>query len=206
LKIKVEKINKMKSLMYCLISGMIIFISCGPAPQSGGQDQSRDVLSAVLSEPEAGFLNNLASLCGKSFRGRETYMAPGRESWAEKDFVMHVVFCADDRVHIPFHLDEDQSRTWMFLVEDGRLRFRHDHRHTDGTPEDLTLYGGFSDGSGTGYAQYFPADQYTVDLLVDTLDRQWNIVMDEDLTNFSYQLQYKGELIFQADFDLTNPI
>ncbi len=196
----------MKHLQYFFIVGMMLVYSCGRVPETGRQEQIPDILSAVLSENEAGFLKNLASLCGQSFRGQETYMAPGRESWAEKDFVMHVVLCESDQVHIPFHLDDDTSRTWMFLVENGRLRFRHDHRYPDGTPEEMTLYGGYSDGTGTPFVQRFPADQYTVDLLTDTLDRQWNVVMDENLTRFSYQLQYMGEVVFQADFDLKNPI
>ena len=196
----------MKHSLYFFFFGMVLLYFCGSAPQTGTQEQSPDILSAVLSEHEAGFMENLASLCGKSFRGQETYMAPGRESWAEKDFVMHVVLCEDDRIHIPFHLDDDTSRTWMFLVENGRLRFRHDHRHPDGTPEDLTLYGGYSDGTGTAFVQHFPADQYTVDLLTDTLSRQWDVVLDENLTSFSYQLQYMGDIIFRADFDLSNPI
>lgn len=196
----------MKHLLYSFVIGMMLLNSCRPAPQTGRQEQAPDILSAVLSEQEAGFMENLASFCGQSFRGRETYMAPGRESWAEKDFVMHVVLCESDRIHIPFHLDDDTSRTWMFLVENGRLRFRHDHRYPDGTPEELTLYGGYSDGTGTPFVQHFPADQYTVDLLTDTLERQWNVVMDENLTRFSYQLQYLGEVVFQADFDLSNPI
>ncbi len=196
----------MKKAIYLLVFGTVLLCGCNRTPSSGTQQHSPDILSAVLSEQEAGFLENLSRLCGKSFRGRETYMAQGRDSWADKDFVMHVVLCEEDRVHIPFHLDEDQSRTWMFLVEGGRLRFRHDHRHPDGSPEDQTLYGGYSDGAGTAFSQHFPADKYTIDLLVDTLDRQWNVVMDEDLTNFSYQLQYKGEVVFQADFDLSNPL
>ena len=133
-------------------------------------------------------------------------MAEGRDSWAHMDFVMHVTVCEEDRVYIPFHLDEDQSRTWMFLVEDGRLRFRHDHRYPDGTPEERTLYGGYADGTGTVFRQHFPADEYTIELLHDTLNRQWNVVMDEEMTNFSYQLQYHGEIVFQADFDLTQPL
>ncbi len=196
----------MKKAIYFLVFGTVLLCGCNQTPPSGTQQHSPDMLSAVLTEQEAGFLENLSRLCGKSFRGRETYMSPGRESWADKDFVMHVVLCEEDRVHIPFHLDEDQSRTWMFLVEGGRLRFRHDHRHPDGSPEDQTLYGGYSDGLGTAFSQHFPADQYTIDLLVDTLDRQWNVVMDEAFTNFSYQLQYKGEVVFQADFDLTSPL
>jgi hypothetical protein len=189
-----------------LLSVLIMLIhACGPGKPTTSEEAAQET-ATVLSEQERGFLDKLSSLCGKSFRGKETYMAPGRESWADKDFVMHVVLCEEDRVHIPFHLDDDTSRTWLFLAEDGRLRFRHDHRHPDGTPEESTLYGGYSDGRGTSFAQYFPADAYTVDLLVDTLGRQWNIVLDEDMTNFSYQLQYHGEIVFQADFDLTNPI
>lgn len=165
-----------------------------------------DSASYAMTHDEIGFMENLARLCGSSFRGRETYYLPGRESWADKDFVMHVVLCEEDRVHIPFHLDDDASRTWMFLVEEGRLRFRHDHRHPDGTPEELTLYGGYADGKGSAFVQSFPADDYTIELLADTLGRQWNIVMDEQLTNFSYQLQYGDKIVFQADFDLTNPL
>jgi hypothetical protein len=160
----------------------------------------------VLSETERAFLNNLASLCGKSFSGNETFMQPGRESWADKKFVMHVTICEHDRVHIPFHLDEDRSRTWMFLVEDGKLRFRHDHRHEDGTPEDQTLYGGYSDGTGTAFIQRFPADEYTIKLLNDTFGRQWNIILAEDLSTMEYQLLYHGEVVFSAAFDLTKPL
>lgn len=196
----------MGKIIYCLLFGIILVNACNRAPSSGTQRHENDVLKAAISDQEVGFLNNLSVLCGKSFRGEQSFMAADRESWADKDFVMHVELCDEERIHIPFHLDDDQSRTWMFLVEDGRLRFRHDHRHADGSPEDLTLYGGYSDGEGTAFRQHFPADQYTIDLLADTLGRQWNIIMDEALTKLSYQLQYKGEIVFQADFDLSNPL
>lgn len=195
----------MKTHVVIFICMLLIFAGCGPSP-SGQTGEVGVVAEDNLLDTERAFMDNLAKLCGKSFRGQEVYMAPGRESWADKDFVMHVVVCEEDRVHIPFHLDDDTSRTWLFLVEDGRLRFRHDHRHPDGTPEESTLYGGYADGNGTAFAQYFPADQYTIELLVDTLNRQWNIILDEDLRSFSYQLQYHGEVVFRADFDLSNPI
>lgn len=178
-------------------------------------DESRDredmvvrveALESAISETQHAFLGNLASLCGKSFRGRETYMAPGRESWAHRDFVMHVTFCEDERVHIPFHLDEDRSRTWMFLLEDKGLRFRHDHRHEDGTPEDQTLYGGYADGTGTAFLQKFPADEYTVELLEDDRGREWRVILAEDMSTFTYQLLYHGEVVFAAEFDLTSPL
>ena len=191
--------------LFVLLFSLLIFAGCGPAPESA-EERAEEAEKKELTPAERAFMDNLISLCGNSYRGEETYMEEGRESWAHMDFVMHVTVCEEDRVHIPFHLDDDESRTWMFLVENGRLRFRHDHRYPDGTPEEQTLYGGYADGTGTAYSQHFPADEYTIELLVDTLDRQWNIVMDEDMTNFSYQLQYHGEIVFQADFDLTNPL
>ncbi len=188
-----------------------VFLSCGQR----GQDREEasddmiirtEALESALSENERAFLDNLAALCGNSFRGKETFMAPGRESWADKDFVMHVTVCEDDRVHIPFHLDDDHSRTWMFLAGDQGLRFRHDHRHEDGTPEDLTMYGGYADGTGTQFMQKFPADDYTVELLEDVLNREWMVILDEDMSRLTYKLLYHGEPVFAAEFDLTDPL
>ena len=165
-----------------------------------------EVLEQSLPQAERAFLANLAGLCGNSYRGKETYSAPGRESWSNKDFVIHVTVCEYDRVHIPFHLDQDRSRTWMFLAEENGLRFRHDHRHEDGTPDDPTMYGGYADGTGTGYIQRFPADKYTKDLLADTLNREWRVVLAEDMSSLTYELHYSRQLMFAAGFDLTSPI
>ena len=197
----------MKSFFYILFLFSISFYSCGGGGQpSATESHDQQVEKFNLPDDQRAFLNNLASLCGQSFRGGQVYMQPGRDSWADHDMVMHVTVCEDTHVHIPFHLDEDRSRTWMFLEENGQLRFRHDHRYEDGTPEEQTLYGGYSDGSGTAFLQRFPADDYTVELLTDTLGREWNVVLDETLTTFSYRLLYHGEIVFQADFDLTNPM
>jgi hypothetical protein len=201
----------MISKLFLLIAIPLLVFSCRQNRQDSAQEKEDmvvriEALESSLTKTQRGFLVNLASLCGKSFRGGETYMAPGRESWADRDFVMHVTVCEADRVYIPFHLDQDRSRTWMFLVEDEGLRFRHDHRHEDGTPEDQTMYGGYADGKGTEYRQNFPADDYTTELLKDTLGREWRVILDEDMTSFTYQLLYSAELIFEAVFDLTAPI
>jgi hypothetical protein len=159
-----------------------------------------------LPEGESAFFENLASLCGKSFKGKEVYIKPGRESWADKKFVMRVTLCDKDQIHIPFHLDDDHSRTWMFLIEDGRLRFRHDHRHKDGTPEDENLYGGYSDGKGTAYHQKFPNDDYTFEMLADSITRRWELLLDEKQKSLAYLLFLNDTLVFEAAFDLSKEI
>jgi hypothetical protein len=192
-------------IILCLM--VFLYAGCGSSPRN---DESNQTLStnafSDLSEKERAFMTNLATLCGKSFYGREVYVQPGRESWSNKVLFIKVELCEDSRIHIPFHVDEDKSRTWMLLTDNGKLRFRHDHRHDDGTPEDQTLYGGYSDGSGDAFKQYFPADEYTRELLTDTLNRQWNIILSQDLSKLSYQLQYHGEIVFMVDFDLTSPM
>ena len=191
-------------LIICWFSGLSnpIQSKVGDIEISG---KLHEMLNQAGKENEKAFLNNLAGFCGKSFRGKETYTAPGRDSWADKDFVMHVTVCEQDKVFIPFHLGEDHSRTWMFFMEGEKLRFRHDHRHEDGTPEELTMYGGYSDGSGTEYMQKFPADDYTQNLLDDNDTREWRVILAEDLSTFTYQLLYNGEVVFSAEFDLTRP-
>ena len=191
---------------FLLLALLLTLGSCTERRSHSGTEELTPVGSELTDAGQQGFLNNLAQLCGQSFKGQQVFMAEGRESWALKKFVMHVTVCEDDRVYVPFHLDDDHSRTWMFLVEDGRLRFRHDHRHEDGTPEDVTMYGGYADGSGTAFWQNFPADEYTCEMLPNSCHADWRVELSEDKTTYSYSLFNYGELLFRAEFDLTLPL
>ncbi len=182
-----------------------VMVSCA----SGTRDQA-EVTEApaglLISEAQQSFFENLASLCGQSFAGQQIYRSHHASGWAHLDMVMHVALCEDDRIHIPFHVGSDQSRTWMFLVEDGRLRFRHDHRYPDGTPEEESLYGGYADISGTAFVQHFPADEYTAQLIEGGGGNIWTVMIDEAFTTFTYRLERDGEKRLRVDFDLTNPL
>ncbi len=189
-----------------LFTGCLIFLQgCGERTQQ--RDEETTLYGSGLTDPdEKAFFNNLAQYCGKSFRGEQAFMAEGRESWEHMDFIMHVTVCEDDRIYVPFHLDDDHSRTWMFLVEDGRLRFRHDHRHEDGTPEEITMYGGYGSGEGSALLQGFPADEYTCDLIPTSCYAVWRVELTEEPQSFSYLLFSHDELLFRARFDLENPL
>ncbi len=200
----------MKNKVFILLATAIIFASCGPRQESAEETHSPEIASELFTfehDSFTSFYNNLKSLCGKSFSGKQVYMQEGRESWEDKDMVMHVTVCEDDVVHIPFHMEEDHSRTWMFFNEEGKLRFRHDHRHEDGTPEDLTMYGGYADATrGTAYRQVFPADEYTIDVHPRSVNSEWVVELKDDMGIFCYKLYSHGELLFEAHFDLTNPL
>jgi len=135
------------------------------------------------------------------------FVAEGVSSWADKELVMHVRECLDSIVYVPFRVGDNTSRTWMVIMEDGkRLRFRHDHRHEDGTPEDLTMYGGYARDNGTVFKQVFPADEFTCNMLDRVCDNEWTVEFSKDFSSYSYALRKAGELKIQIVFDLTKPL
>lgn len=182
---------------------VFFFASCGPRER---QLQEEFTLFSLEESNHQAFVANLAKYCGQSFAGRQVFLAEGRQSWADRRMTIHFSLCQEGQINVQFHMDEDHSRTWMFLQEDGRLRFRHDHQHPDGTPEDVTLYGGYADALGTTFTQNFPADEFTCEMIPTSCNATWTVSVSKDLTTFTYQLKNFGELLFQADFSLANPL
>jgi len=188
---------------------LVLFLSaCGQAGKQRQEsvEEVRQSDAVFASEIHSGFFENLRLLCGNSYAGAQTYRSHHGASWAGYELVMHVRDCDDELIAIPFRVGDDTSRTWLFMAEEGRLRFRHDHRHEDGTPEDDTLYGGYADDTGTAYVQHFPADEYTAKLIDGGGGNLWTVTISPDLSTFSYRLERDGEKRFRIDFDLSRPI
>jgi hypothetical protein len=189
----------MKTLVLCFFLTSLIF-GC-----TQKKDRA-DHLFNIENNAQQKFVENLADFCGQSFVGKQTFIADGRESWAEKNMIICFKNCSEGRLEISFSLNDDKSRTWLLLEEDGRLRFRHDHRNVDGTPEEITLYGGYATEAGTNNQQVFPADDYTCQLLPNACQASWEMDLAQDLSSFSYSLINVGELLFKVEFDLTQPL
>jgi hypothetical protein len=114
-----------------------------PAPASSAP--APGVSTSLLTHA---FMTAIDRHCGNAYAGRVLVDTPATPDspFAGKRLVMHVRDCGDDVVRIPFHVGEDHSRTWVFSrVSDG-LRLKHDHRHEDGSPDAVTMYGGDSAG------------------------------------------------------------
>ncbi|MBW6499515.1 MAG: hypothetical protein K0B09_14090 [Bacteroidales bacterium] len=184
---------------------LVILAACGTQPRQAAEE-SIETASKFDSQIHQAFVNNLASLCGQTFLGEQVYRSHHGASWADKKLVMHVTVCEEDKVFIPFHLDDDHSRTWMFVAEDGKLRFKHQHLHEDGTPEEGSMYGGYADDRGTAFVQYFPADEYTGQVIEGGAGNVWIVSLAEDLSSYSYRLDRDGEKRLEIRFDLTQPV
>jgi len=122
--------------------------------------QAGPVVAADGPTPADALMAALAHLCGQAFEGRVSTNEPRADDdpFEGKALVMHVRECRQDEIRVPFHVGPDHSRTWIITRTGSGLRLKHDHRHQDGTPDVLTMYGGDTRDAGTATRQEFPAD------------------------------------------------
>jgi hypothetical protein len=174
--------------------------ACGP-----DDDPEGDAAAQRDTGPQAEFFASLRQLCGNAYEGRVTEAPPGDTTFDQR-LVMHVRECDEEVVRIPFHVGEDRSRTWLVTRLDDALRLKHDHRHEDGTPDDITMYGGDTDMYGTASHQEFPADEQTVSLVPAAAPNIWTLELVPGET-FVYRLNRVGtDRRFRIEFDLTRPV
>ncbi len=156
--------------------------------------------------PAVVFWNELQKLCGKAFAGTVAAAPADDTTFKDKTLVMHVRQCQKDRIRIPFVVGTDRSRTWVFTRKGDRIELRHDHRHEDGKPDKVTMYGGWTTSVGMPTRQMFPADQQTVDVIAAAATNVWWIdIVPGD--HFSYNLRRMGsERYFSIKFDLKTSV
>lgn len=171
------------------------------------RDAATDSRTAAAS-PQDQFLANLAELCGEAYQGEIVASSPegADDDFAGQDMVMHVRECEDDVIRIPFHVGEDRSRTWIITRTADGLRLKHDHRHEDGSPDEITMYGGETGDEGSATRQRFLADQATADMLPAAAMNVWTVTVAPGET-FGYELRREGTVReFRVEVDLTNPV
>ena len=120
--------------------------------------------------------------------------------------MMHVRSCNPNEIKIPFFVGENKSRTWILrLNADKTVTLKHDHRHPDGSEEELTQYGGTSANHGMPHLQIFPADAHTASILPAASANVWWFTINE--TNITYNLRRIGsDRFFSVSFDLGKTI
>jgi len=158
-------------------------------------------------DQSAVFWAELQKLCGKAFAGTVAAAPADDTTFKNKELIMHVRTCEKNRIRIPFFVGADKSRTWVLTRQkDSRILLKHDHRHEDGTPDKVTMYGGLTTNSGAATRQMFPADQQTVDILPAAATNVWwiDLIAGE---SYSYNLRRMGtDRHFSIKFDLKTTV
>ena len=178
---------------------------------------------AALPAPQEAFWDSLSSHCGNAYQGGLASVDERDADWAGKRMIAHWAECSDTRIAIAFHVEDEEepggwnrSRTWLVTRTADGLRLKHDHRHTDGSEDILTQYGGDTLSAGTASVQDFPVDAYSIALferegLDASLTNVWRIEADsvDDATpRFAYQLTRRNDptRLFRVEFDAARDI
>jgi hypothetical protein len=181
---------------FCFFISLVFFL----ATNIYAQNSSKPLDNISL------FWNSLKKLCGKAYEGKVIAAPADDTTFKDKELVMHVRACEENRIRIPFVVGTDRSRTWVLTRKKGRILLKHDHRHEDGKPDKVTQYGGWTTNSGLPTRQVFPADQETVDKIPAAGPNVWWIEI-VDGQYFSYNLRRMGsERYFSIRFDITKEI
>lgn len=161
-------------------------------------------MHAQKDDPAKEFWNTLQSHCGKAYEG--VLETPKDDAaFGGKKLMMHVRSCSDTVIKIPFYVGEDKSRTWILTYQNDRISLQHDHRHEDGTEDEINFYGGTASNGGKADIQFFPADEHTQNMIPAAATNVWWITLNK--TEFTYNLRRLGtDRVFRVVMDLTSSI
>lgn len=160
-------------------------------------------VSSVAQEPS--MFEHLKSHNGKSYAGKMTFPDdPGHAM--NQPMRIEFIKVSDDHVRVPFLVGDDASRTWMLSKLDDGVQLKHDHRHADGTPDDVTNYGGTDSQQWLASQLIFPADAETAALLPEAKGNVWSLRLSPDGRWLTYYLERDGEPRFEAVFDLSKEL
>lgn len=164
---------------------------------------------APTPKPQDMFMKHIGALCGQSFEGKVVSNDAVDADWRAEKLTIYVRDCSSREIKIPLHVGENRSRTWIISQTDTGLRLKHDHRHEDGSPDAVTMYGGDTQSEGSATQQAFPADDYSKELferefLTESVNNTWTVEIDPGSV-FRYSLSRPGR-DFRAEFDLTKPV
>lgn len=163
----------------------------------------------VPASPQDAFFANLKALCGQRFEGRVVTTDAADADFARSRLLMHVRDCSANEVRIPFWVGENRSRTWVVTRTASGVRLKHDHRHEDGTEDELSQYGGDTTDAGTATRQEFPVDQFSKDLFTrrNATVSNTNVWAMEvrPAEIFAYELRRPNRWL-RVEFDLTRPV
>ncbi|MBK6751077.1 MAG: hypothetical protein KA956_03370 [Pyrinomonadaceae bacterium] len=168
---------------------------------------------AQTAAPSVTFWNELQKLCGKAYSGTIAVDTANSPDFANKALIMHVRACEKGRIRIPFFVGDDRSRTWILTRKNSRIQLKHDHRHDDGKPDKVTMYGGTTNNPGEATRQFFPADEQTTKVVAPPAGNApsaaanvwWIELVPGEY--FTYNLRrLGGDRLFSVKFDLKKTV
>jgi hypothetical protein len=187
-----------------LLPALFALVVASPPAEAQGQTELIEQTAHALPAPQDAFWRSMLELCGQAFER------------VDAAYIMHVRQCYADEIRIPVHVQNpeteawNRSRTWILTRTAEGIRLKHDHRHDDGSEEDVTQYGGDTDEPGTAGIQTFPADTFTREVIGELVRGAENNIWRMEITPgevFAYRLTRSTfDNALRWAFDLTRPV
>ena len=178
----------MKRKRHLFLSLLLIFLN---ACTSSDEEQS------VQHE----YFSMLQEMCGEEYRGETVFPEDPKHEMYGADLYMKIESCSADEIRIPFHVNDDRSRTWVISKTDKGLLLKHDHRDPGtGIEHDLTQYGGYSSVHGSRNIQHFEADEETAQMLPEAATNVWMMGVNPEEGTFTYYLKRNDQPRYRAEF------
>lgn len=154
--------------------------------------------AAADSAPQDAFWSNLRALCESAATGRLLKAPPGdTQIDPTATLVVHFWECGDTELRFPLHVNDNRSRTWVFIRHADSIELRHDHRESDGTESRNTWYGAATMTAGTATRQDFVTER-------NGITSGWRVEVEPG-KRFAYGTARNGEFRHHLEFDLTVP-
>lgn len=194
----------MRTLFFSpFIAVILLFAGC-----ANEEDGTTDVTAQDLSVEEQ-YWSNMSAQCGQAYEGEITNKPEGATLFdGDELLVVHFRECDEDILKLPFHVENldgtwNRSRTWVIYKHEDGLELRHDHRNPDGTEEENTWYGGFTQEENEAHMMEFVSDR--------SLESDSEVVFGWRIEiypgeRYTYGTIRDGEWQWRLNFDLSNPL
>jgi hypothetical protein len=188
----------------CALSCLLAAACALTARPSAAQEELLAQSGHELPQEQDAFWSSILALCGQAFER------------VDAAYIMHVRQCFPDEIRIPVHVQDpgdgswNRSRTWILTRNSDGIRLKHDHRHQDGSEEEITQYGGDTTERGSSGIQTFPADGFTREVIGELVRGAANNIWRMEITPgdvFAYRLTRSTfDNALRWAFDLTSPV
>lgn len=160
-------------------------------------------VGSVAQEPS--LFEQLKGQGGRAYSGRMTYPDDPNHPM-NQPMRIEFIKVSEDQIRVPLAVGDDTSRTWVLTRRGESVELKHDHRHADGSPDDVTNYGGVDSYRLLGSQLIFPADEETAALLPEASGNVWSLRLSPNGQTLTYYLERDGKPRFEAVFDLSQEL
>lgn len=185
------------NLIRCLFPS-VIAVGLLISPIIARSQEEKPAPAPTLDKSQQAFFDRVKSMCGARYEGESVFPEDPGDAFRGQLLVAVIESCGVDEIRIPFMVGPDSSRTWVLTRTAEGLQLKHDHRHEDGTPDEVTLYGGVATDPGSPLSQSFPADSYTAGLIPEASSNEWFLSLSADGQELTYYLERHGKPRFKA--------